>query len=46
MKEVYRVTYHILLFVVVEVDYVSIEFQFYDNLYNSVFFLVSDLYPI
>ena len=30
VKEVYRVTYHILLFVVVKIAYFSIDFHFYD----------------
>ena len=32
MKEAYRVIYHVLLFVVVKIDYFSIDFHFYDIL--------------
>ena len=30
MKEAYQLIYHILLFVVVKIDYFSIDFHFYD----------------
>ena len=37
MKEAYRVNYHILLFVVVKIDYFFIDFHFYDIL-QALFF--------
>ena len=37
MKEAYRVIYHILFFVVVKIDYSSIDFHFYDILQVLIF---------
>ena len=37
MKEAYQVIYHILLFVVVKIDYFSIDFHFYDILQDLFF---------
>ena len=37
MKEVYRVTYHIVLLIVVKIDYFSINFQF-DDILKVLFF--------
>ena len=37
MKEAYQVIYHILLFVVVKIDYFSIDFHFYDILQDQFF---------
>ena len=44
MKEAYRVVYHILLFVVVKIDYFFIDFHFYDIL--QAIFLVLDRYSM
>ena len=38
MRELYRAVYHILLFVVVKVDFFSIDFHFYDIRQNLFFF--------
>ena len=46
MKEAYRVVYHILLFIVIKIDYFFTDFHFYDILQALFFGIRSVFYVI